>query len=85
MVSGLIGASIQHVAWLVREENKTEIDPAIILNHNMVDRRVQETKWISDNATNILVLVSSNVNQYDNEISYDKWLAHILIRILRFH
>jgi hypothetical protein len=56
----------------VREENKTEIDPAIILNHNMVDRRVQETKWISDNATNILVLVSSNVNQYDNEISYDK-------------
>jgi hypothetical protein len=48
----------------VREENKTEIDPAIILNHNMVDRIVQETKWISDNATNILVLVVIGISLY---------------------
>ena len=35
MGSGRIGANIQSVLRLVGEENKTEIERALILNHNM--------------------------------------------------
>ena len=57
--SGLIGANIQSVVRLVEEENKTEIDRAIIQNHNMAGEIALDKKWISEIAVKILVLVSS--------------------------
>jgi hypothetical protein len=43
----------------VEEENKTEIDRAIIQNHNMAGEIALDKKWISEIAVKILVLVSS--------------------------
>ena len=62
MGNGAIGANIQCVLRHVGEENKTEIDRALILNHNMADEIALDKKWISEIAVNILVLVSSLAN-----------------------